>query len=245
MSHSTVLVVISDEDIAKAVTLDGAVSAALDPFDENRRVPRYIKLTKAQAIAKQRDELIDYRDNGYYAQYLADPEGYAKENKHSDHLEYLRTGFPEKLTHLDDEDWLYQQAIERESDLDEDGNITSTYNPQSKWDWWAIGGRWSGAVLNSRLVAHHEAVVRTEKWTDPAWDEYGGGVDFIQKKDLRDCRGTFAFLAADGQWHERGRMGWWGVVSDEAEPDAWDAQFKELLDAVADEDWLVVVDVHI
>ena len=30
--------------------------------------------------------------------------------------------------------------------LDEDGRAyqMSTYNPQSKWDWWTIGGRWAG-----------------------------------------------------------------------------------------------------
>lgn len=245
MSHSTVLVIISDEDYRKSVTLDGAVEAALEPFDENKETERYVKLTKAEAIAKQREELIYYRDHGYYADYLKDPAAYAADHAHiPEHVKYLEVGFPEKLTHLDDDDWLYQEVIKWE-DLDEDGNIMSTRNPKSKWDWWTIGGRWSGSILNARLVAHHEAVVRTDKWTDPAWDEYGGGVDFIQKKHLTSCQGTFAVLDAAGEWHERGRMGWWGIVADEAEPDAWDAKHKELVAAAADDDWLVVVDVHI
>lgn len=245
MSHSTVLVIISAEDYAKATTLDGAVEAALEPFDENRETPRYIKHTKAEVIALHREELIRYRDHGLYAEYVKDPAAYAESSRdHPEHLEYLRTGFPEKLTHLDDEEWLYQQVTKWE-DLDEDGNIMSTYNPKSKWDWWTIGGRWSGCILNAKLVAHHEAVVRSEKWTEPAWDEYYGGVDFLQKKGLRSCQGTFAVLDSAGEWHEKGRMGWFGMVADEAEPDAWNARHKELVDAAADDDWLIVVDVHI
>lgn len=244
MSHSTVLVIISAEDYAKATTLDGAVEAALEPFDENRETPRYIKHTKAEAITLQRDELIRYRDHGFYADYLKDPVAYAKEANHPEHLKYLETEFPEKLTHLDDEEWLYQEAIKWE-DVDEDGNIMSTRNPLSKWDWWTIGGRWSGVILNAEFVAHHEAVVRTEKYTQPAWDEYDGGVDFLQKKDLTSCQGTFAVLDSAGEWHERGRMGWFGMVADEAEPDTWDARHKELVDAAANDDWLIVVDVHI
>ena len=30
--------------------------------------------------------------------------------------------------------------------VDEDGNIYSTYNRKSKWDWWSEGGRWSGML---------------------------------------------------------------------------------------------------
>lgn len=44
---------------------------------------------------------------------------------------------------------LYQEAIEgyEEDDLDEDGNLLSTCNPNSKWDWYEVGGRWHGMLL--------------------------------------------------------------------------------------------------
>lgn len=31
---------------------------------------------------------------------------------------------------------------------DSDGNLLSTYNPKSKWDWWESGGRFSGMLKN-------------------------------------------------------------------------------------------------
>lgn len=244
MSHSTVLVILHNREV-ESDGLEAALEAALEPFDENRETPRYIKHTKAQAIALQREELIRYRDHGLYAEYAKDPAAYAESSRnHPEHLEYLSTGFPEKLTHLDDEEWLYQEATKWE-ELDEDGNITSAYNPKSKWDWWTIGGRWSDSVLNAEGVVHHPEEVRSSNWTTPAWDEHTGGVDYLQKKDLTSCRGTFAVLDAAGEWHEKGRMGWFGMVADEAEPDEWDAKHKELVAAAVDDDWLVVVDVHI
>jgi len=40
---------------------------------------------------------------------------------------------------------------DNESTFDDDGNIKrwTTYNKQSKWDWWQVGGRWSGEVIRT------------------------------------------------------------------------------------------------
>jgi hypothetical protein len=35
-------------------------------------------------------------------------------------------------------------------ELDEYGNTLSTYNPDSKWDWYEIGGRWTGSLKLKR-----------------------------------------------------------------------------------------------
>lgn len=43
---------------------------------------------------------------------------------------------------------LYQKAIEGIEDrLDENGNLLSTYNPDSKWDWYKTGGRWKDLLI--------------------------------------------------------------------------------------------------
>lgn len=31
-------------------------------------------------------------------------------------------------------------------DIDEDGNLFYLHNPDAKWDWWEVGGRWSGSL---------------------------------------------------------------------------------------------------
>jgi hypothetical protein len=55
---------------------------------------------------------------------------------------------------------------------------------------------------------------------------------------------TFAVLK-DGKWYERGEMGWWGVVRDEKDPDAWSREFAALIDGLPDDTLLTIVDCHI
>src|SRR5690242_12816321 len=99
MSHSTVLVVLKDAEV-EANGVEDALATALEKFDENKRTPRYVKLTRDQAIQKQRDEIIARRD-GNYADYLKDPETYAKECNPR-HLKYISEVFPQELAKIDD-----------------------------------------------------------------------------------------------------------------------------------------------
>jgi hypothetical protein len=52
-------------------------------------------------------------------------------------------------------------------------------------------------------------------------------------------------VVMDGKWHEKGDMGWWGVVRGEKDQDDWNAQVAKLLDGLPAEKWLTVVDCHI
>lgn len=65
--------------------------------------------------------------------------------------------------------------------------------------------------------------------------------EYIQRARDRACQ-TFAVLK-DGKWYEKGKMGWWAIVTDE-NPD-WDKEFGKLLDGLPPETWLTVVDCHI
>lgn len=116
----------------------------LAPFDENKRVKKYVEKTKEQIIADERQEIEDYK-NQYYAEYLSDPIAYAETCKeNSGHLEYLKVGFPAKMKKTDEE--LYKDYIAdyKNRDLTPEGGVYSTYNPNSKWDWYQLGGRWTG-----------------------------------------------------------------------------------------------------
>lgn len=54
---------------------------------------------------------------------------------------------------------------------------------------------------------------------------------------------TFAILNADGEWMERGDMGWWACVSNENTE--WQSEFDKVIDNVPDHYWLTIVDCHI
>jgi hypothetical protein len=132
MSHFVVLVI--GDNIDKQ----------LEKFDENIEMEPYVKYTKEQAIENERQEILQYKQR-YYDKYMADPEAYAAECTNESHVEYLKNEFPKKLEFTDEE--LYQAAIEYEDNLGPNGEIMSTYNPNSKWDWYQIGGRYAGRLI--------------------------------------------------------------------------------------------------
>lgn len=109
--------------------------------------------------------------------------------------------------------------------VDSDGiYYLSTYNPDSKWDWYVIGGRWEGYFTNKE----------------------GCEVDQALKKDIdwEQCDGiTFAFLDKAGIWHEKANMGWWAITTNEKAD--WPDIFKCLLDKVEEDDLVTLLDCHI
>lgn len=116
---------------------DQSVEDMLAPYDEQLPCAPFIKYTRKQAIEYQRQNFLDYK-NGLYAQYIADPEGYAKNCSNEGHLQYLKT-FPEKLRYTD-EQLLKEFAKPWDEDMiDENYNFWSTYSPNAKWDWYEEG----------------------------------------------------------------------------------------------------------
>jgi hypothetical protein len=63
-------------------------------------------------------------------------------------------------------------------------------------------------------------------------------------RDRANAIGTFA-VVKDGQWYEKGEMGWWGCVHDEKDDDEWGRQFSDLFDSLPDDTLLTMVDCHI
>jgi len=67
--------------------------------------------------------------------------------------------------------------------------------------------------------------------------------EFVQQH--RDSAlAPFAFVK-DGKWFERGKMGWWAFVSDEKDKGQWDREFNILMDSLAPNTLLTLVDCHI
>ena len=226
---------------------------------------------------------------------------------------------------------------------DEVLEVVRCYNPNAKWDWYEIGGRWAGHLrlkpgcepvtpvnfswgwkddpeeMEKRsgnadcaykkdidFAAMREAVSdaaadrydkayeifgktpvnkkwedmgftgkevggnqhRDAYWAQPrckAWSDYRGkhhtdkdypfswGAspdDFLMGRGeyiAEECDGairTFA-VVRDGEWYERGDMGWWGMVSNEKANDEWNREFTQILEGLDDDTLLTIVDCHI
>jgi hypothetical protein len=89
-----------------------------------------------------------------------------------------------------------------------------TYNPKSKWDYYSVGGRYDGSIPGNVCPV----------------------------RDLPEDVTCFAIVTPDGEWHERGKLGWFGMVSDKS--DTWEHDMLMLLgrhtDCIA-----IGVDIHI
>jgi hypothetical protein len=202
---------------------DPYFNSALAKFDEDLTVERWV--SRADTIADVRKGIENYRDGAPYTEYLADPDGYAA--KHRDapgHLAYLSTEFPQKLAWTDEQ--CYAAALEdyEPEDVREDGAVRHTYNPDSKWDWWTLGGRWTdiygtrqGESVGTFLDSLRDTAVKL-----------AAGENCNPHKGDPDANGEdlpwyfpHNILTTDGTWHEIGSTGWFGFRSDAMTEAEW------------------------
>lgn len=137
--------------------------------------------------------------------------------------------------------WEYEPSKEKYPTIDKlakeyfgyrkvNGKYGYMSNPNAKWDWYEEGGRWSGCLTNKE-----GNTTNREMLTEVDWD----------KTDT-----PFCFVNDNGEWIERGQMGWFAMVADEKPKADWDAEFKSyvqslLADAEADQIEVIAVDFHI
>ena len=313
MSHFTVLVIGENPE------------SQLEPFDENINAPEYQRELVSE---EDKEKFLNLYQNYDPARvYAKITEGEAERNK---------TLSFDELYNIYGDDWNGNSW--RKNEEGEWGEF-STYNPDSKWDWYQLGGRWTGFLklkngaegevgnfslvsttradngwcdqalkqdidfegmrdksgndardrYNEVLIVFGGVIPKVEiKWSDICyennplynildWDEkrnlYNGQPAVKKANTLAelnretlghffdvtdfDCTleeyvqqardnaiSTFAILK-DGVWYERGKMGWWAIVSDEKEKDVWNKEFSKLIDELSDDTLISLYDCHV
>lgn len=284
-----------------------------------------VVLADGKIIGRYDDSLYtDSTDeHGYKCKNRALPEGAVEKEISAEEARKHGIGYKTMAECAED----YYGGFER------DGRFYRHTNPNAKWDWWVVGGRWSGMlkpkydpridpknigsdgkvkwptewanigniaqlkdIAIDELRAEAEKDVREQhaKATEiiagrpfKTWEEvrteFGDEkIDDARKafhdqpviQDLRaaellpffdvdealkNFRGSVETLVAnargrvlqtyaivkDGKWYEKGEMGWFGMSSNEKDPEAWDREFAALLDGLPPETWIAIVDCHI
>lgn len=200
----------------------------IDAYDENLRLDvGTIAYTKEEAIK----EVIHHHKLNYEAALLNLEKESSDESRKKYFQEIVDKG--PVLT--------YEQAWEDVKtwgyDIDENENLITYYNPDSKWDWYCIGGRWDGFLYLKETDSEGNRVGVNSAYMDEIdWDYM-----FEQNKY------PFCYVTEEGDWIERGNMGWWGCVSNEKDLDIWESEFKNYVKSLNPEDNLLVtvVDFHI
>ena len=170
------------------------------------------------------------------------------------------------------------------------------HNPNAKWDWWQVGGRWVGMLKAKDGRIGEQSLVYPKKVTPgffdiakikdidftPDKDAYDRAIRFwevvVEEQPLkegevkehfdtfwrkeyyekqygtkeqyaRECSelSTFAVVTADGVWHEKGQMGWFGCSSETGEESQkWhNSWYDAFIKDTDPEQVLVIVDCHI
>lgn len=240
------------------------VEEQLAKYDENLEMEMHVYKTKQQIIEIKKKWIEDYK-NGIYADYLKDKEAYKAHCTNEKHIEYLENEFPQIMKMSDEELYLeyikdYQEYIDEDKeegrparyDFDSEGNLLSIYNEKAKWDWYAIGGRWEGQLKLKEgcecMSEYCPSIFLSKEENEKRKQEFAKErrCNVAYKKDIAnlDELGAFAFLR-DGEWYERGEMGFWAVVKNEKDKEDWNAEFKQLLADVPDDELITMVDCHI
>ena len=298
MSHFSVII----------VNTDGIndIDEQLEPFDESIEVPEYVV---KELTEEEKQSFIDY---------------YVKNENAKSSLGFAK---------------LYKEYGERWNDntWKKRGNKwvkVSTYNPQSQWDWYQIGGRWAGmlklkencegvagepgvfdneieagycsqtlkknidiegmrkqalesatkcfdvlegivqgenfetmAEVEARLVKEGKTFIenkeqyweqsvlkRFEKYKESKHneffgifsnpDEYKMGREAYLRMKTNGAISAYAFLL-NGEWNQRGKMGWFGCSNDEMTETEWSEKFNQMFDELPDDALVTVVDCHI
>lgn len=123
----------------------------------------------------------------------------------------------------------------------------STYNPKSKWDWYVLGGRWSGRIL--KLKEGAESGIEGEK----SFFSDTHGIDAALKKDIdfeamykEDEEWAPYAILKDGEWISRGEMGYFGISFNETMTKGeWSAKVKELIESLPGNTLISMYDLHI
>lgn len=247
MSHSVVWVLLPGS--TKPKEIEGKITEALAPFDEGTRVPAYRETcycvgSEAKSAASEAAGRKVGTIEALRARFQEDPRV-----KRENALQFQRGRTADEdaeLAKLSEEtqtaweDMLKPyDAAEREafeahpkhkaadpecSECNGSGQRETTYNPKSKWDWWVIGGRWDGDIFDPPKPGKNARKVGD------------------MPSPVPDNLIPFSILTPDGEWHQKGQMGWWGMVADKKK--GWPDIAREIL-AKHQDTLAVAVDVHI
>lgn len=68
---------------------------------------------------------------------------------------------------------------------------------------------------------------------------------FVGNINLEKTPSPFAIVTPEGEWIEKGQMGWWGMTTNEMSDEEWDKKFFEYVSSLDKDNRVVLIDCHI
>ena len=172
----------------------------------------------------------------------------------------------------------YNLPYEKCDNCNGTGKYKTQDNPNSKWDWYQIGGRWNGSLkkgyependpdnmetcnLCKGTGKRDDSIGRQAREDNPEytcngcdgkgikakwpteWADKGGNIEPVAS--IPDDFFPYSILTPDGEWMQKGDMGWWGISKNDKGDGEWENICKETFKKYSDGYLAVVVDCHI
>lgn len=190
----------------------------LENYYEGAEVDEYLIYTKEEAI---KEAMLNHESNYNHA--IKAVNEVADDDVKQRYLKVIERGpsISEEQAWEDVKTWGYR--------INEYGELLSSYNPESRWDWYSIGGRWSGFLP---LKARNED--GSVKETNGAYKSEVDWDYFFENKFPPAC-----FITEEGEWFDHYDFDFDGSDDD------WATEFKDYLNRVDDNCLITVIDFHI
>lgn len=277
MSHFYTLVLVPE-----SVTEPGEeVQRLLAPYDENLQVEPYRDDREPDI-----ESMIEFYSTDRYKKVLSRRSEYDRDVLLKIE-ENLKEWGPPRLEDRESLVKWYEHYSGEELLFDEDGTpyTRTQYNPLSQWDWWVVGGRWTGVLdgydpstdpenwevcficggtgmrmdrlgLSARAedpsytcngcqgkgkslafsFKHYPGDMQpvelllkaAEEFVPPSTEEIEQQAEVHAKNPILAPPPKvspdfvpYALVTPEGEWIEKGKMGWWGMSFDEVGEDEW------------------------
>lgn len=208
MSHFSAFVLIPESEVVNAEEYIGEL---IEEYDEGKEVPEYMR--ECYCVGRKQQKEIRELTEEYITQVNI-------LNKQKD---VERDVFKIRNILLS-----MQLRLCADKDCPEckgTGEVTSTYNPQSEYDYFLIGGRWNNVLPNnSNFIKVKEFLLLKD-------------TDFEKKL-------PFALIESNGDWNKSVDIGWFGVSSNDKEQNQWSQEVRRILENNK-EYMIAVIDCHI
>ena len=122
-----------------------------------------------------------------------------------------------------------------EYDMDEHGNALSTYNKDSLFDWYEIGGRWDGVLTNNEQYSENDTITNNSINIKDFLENY--------EKDM-EKNTYYGIIDKEGKLYKGRDYGWFGTYHDTCQKNKRKNEYEKILNNVID-DYLISLDCHI
>jgi hypothetical protein len=197
----------------------------LEQYDENLTVESYVVYTKDEAIDLCKQNTAEEYSNA--VQHLKNSSACS-----DDLIDYYQKIVDRGLFVSYEDAW--ERVKKWGYEIDENENLISSYNPNSKWDWYEIGGRWNNFLPLKIDNSESKLTTNAAYVKDIDWE-------FL----LNENKLPFCYIDEEGDWHEKGEICWFGMIHHEKESETWKQYFTDFIKTLDDNCLVTVIDFHI